>query len=89
MTGVVCVASSAQPQPQLLRPDILAASGLRRQLFRFTPADPARQYPKKLVPLEEWLSMMKKLHRRSDPPVWIEASELELEDPPGTQGIWD
>jgi hypothetical protein len=66
-----------------------AASGLRRQLFRFTPADPARQYPRPLVPLEEWLRSVKKLHEKTWPPVWVDASSLELEDPPGTQGIWD
>ena len=64
-----------------------AAPPPRRQLFKFTPANPGRQYPKKLVPLEEWLQKMKKVHEGTD--TYIEASALELEDPPGTQGIWD
>ena len=53
-----------------------------RKLFKFTPAHPDRQYPKKLVPLSEWLQKMKVAERAGG--VWIEEQEVELEDPPGT-----
>ncbi len=86
-----CAQGRASP-PQVLCAGCDPALGCRRaaprrQLFRFTPANPGRQYPKKLVPLEEWLQKMKRVHQGSD--TYIEASALELEDPPGTQGIWD